>query len=786
MANRNMTYKIAMWLDSSQVGKGAAKAKSALQGLKSTILSMTAALVSVNTISGVFRKMAETAKDLSTARIVLENVSKSTVEFANNQQFVNRLSKDYKQDVIALTQGFAQFKAASDAANVSLEDSKKIYESLTRAAAYYNLSSEQTSNMMNAVVQMMSKGKVAAEELRRQLGNAIPGAVAIMQKSLGVTSAEFEKMLKDGKLMSAEVLPKFADELNNITKDLKITSLQSSLNELKNTFTDLVNNVNIEGFAKRVTTAFNSILTKVNQLISKLKGNNGLLDLYGEVAQQQIAIKIKNGEKLTGRERRFLKDNPLTKNGYQESIILGEDGNYHESYRRSDKYGIWGNWIEKAVKSDTSGSTGTGGGGNGTTVQSQLSKELDKYKKSQSELDSQYKNGAISEAKYTEEMAKLNDKTWLAISGISNLADEINRLKSGDRDIIGGIQSGFNANRESEAAKAKAEAQKQADANVDAILESYSSALGKTLGKRDTKFDFKKSDTEILGENAEYWTNQVEQLQNLLDLYDELLTKYPQQQGLIDVLFADINSQLDEAIANADNFNKALTLQEYQDYVKELNKDFKSATYEGIKDAAEGVDRLTRGFKALKDTMEDSDSSAWEKILAVINEIIQAFETVNSVMAAFNSIQEISNALKKASTVNIMADAGAKMVDASATETLASAEAKEAAAAGAGSVAKIPVVGALMAVGAVGAIVAAITGAFGKFATGGIVGGSSYNGDKKFVKVNSGEMILNRGQQANLYDFINKGGGNSGNVQFKISGKDLVGVFQNYNQQRKG
>ena len=34
-------------------------------------------------------------------------------------------------------------------------------------------------------------------------------------------------MLKDGKLMSSEVLPKFADELNNITKDLKIHSLRS-------------------------------------------------------------------------------------------------------------------------------------------------------------------------------------------------------------------------------------------------------------------------------------------------------------------------------------------------------------------------------------------------------------------------------------------------------------------------------------------------------------------------------------------------------------------------------
>ena len=125
------------------------------------------------------------------------------------------------------------------------------------------------------------------------------------------------------------------------------------------------------------------------------------------------------------------------------------------------------------------------------------------------------------------------------------------------------------------------------------------------------------------------------------------------------------------------------------------------------------------------------------------------------------------------------------MVDAEATATLASAEGKEAAAGAASSVAKIPVVGAILAVGAIGAVVASLLGAFSKFETGGIVGGSSYSGDKKFVKVNSGEMILNRGQQANLYDMIN-GGKSSGNVQFKISGKDLVGVLSNYTQQKKG
>ncbi|MGI6338903.1 MAG: hypothetical protein ACOXZV_05925 [Bacteroidales bacterium] len=69
------------------------------------------------------------------------------------------------------------------------------------------------------------------------------------------------------------------------------------------------------------------------------------------------------------------------------------------------------------------------------------------------------------------------------------------------------------------------------------------------------------------------------------------------------------------------------------------------------------------------------------------------------------------------------------------------------------------------------------------FATGGIVGGSSYMGDKVHAMVNSGEMILTRSQQRNLFDMIG-GGANitGGDVRFEIEGTKLVGVLSNYNR----
>ena len=73
-----------------------------------------------------------------------------------------------------------------------------------------------------------------------------------------------------------------------------------------------------------------------------------------------------------------------------------------------------------------------------------------------------------------------------------------------------------------------------------------------------------------------------------------------------------------------------------------------------------------------------------------------------------------------------------------------------------------------------------------KFESGGIVGGSSFYGDNVLARVNSGEMILNKKQQSNLFSMLNNGssGLGSGNVQFEIKGDKLVGVLNNYNNKR--
>lgn len=71
------------------------------------------------------------------------------------------------------------------------------------------------------------------------------------------------------------------------------------------------------------------------------------------------------------------------------------------------------------------------------------------------------------------------------------------------------------------------------------------------------------------------------------------------------------------------------------------------------------------------------------------------------------------------------------------------------------------------------------------FANGGIVQGSGTpSGDMNLIKINTGEMVLNKGQQANLFKMLDSGQMNQGTTvsTVKVRGSDLYLTLQNYSK----
>ena len=211
------------------------------------------------------------------------------------------------------------------------------------------------------------------------------------------------------------------------------------------------------------------------------------------------------------------------------------------------------------------------------------------------------------------------------------------------------------------------------------------------------------------------------------------------------------------------------------------------------------------GFKAapevIKPNMWDEFNRAMANTSTIVSNLSNAFNTLAS--ESSSSLEEVSASMAlmtKNTATNSAAVAAAILQMVSTTlpaisamigsiSVLAGVEATEKAV----STSKhwIEAIAAVVAIA--GTVASAIASAqkLGnmKFATGGIVPGNSYTGDRVVASVNSGEMILNKRQQNTLFRAINSGSivgsGMNNEVQFKISGTDLVGVLNN-NTRKQG
>ena len=253
--------------------KGIRSVRNQLKSLAGTFQSFAASMGAGLGLYQLVSQMSSVAKELNTAKATLKNVSDSMADYNKSMTLARNLAKQYSQDMVSLMGNLASFQGSAKGTGIALSTVNDIFESLTKASAYFNLSSQQTSQVLTAVGQMMSKGTVQAQELKLQLANVLPGAFSMMARAVGVTTSELDDLMSKGKLAAKDVLPKFADELNKMTAGkIDTTGLQLSINRLKNTFTQFVESANIDRMLGKGVNALDKSLNYVIRNFNTLKG----------------------------------------------------------------------------------------------------------------------------------------------------------------------------------------------------------------------------------------------------------------------------------------------------------------------------------------------------------------------------------------------------------------------------------------------------------------------------------------------------------------------------------
>ncbi len=239
---------------------------SAIGGGIKGIVGNLGALIGITSAFQGLSFIVNTNKDLESLDQAMKLVSGTSQELAINQEFLTRVIDDFGLEIIDTTRSFKNFYASSTLAGISAKDTRNIFESVTKSAANMKLSQQDVNGVLVAFGQIASKGKVQAEELRGQIGERLPGAFSIAAKAMGVTQQALNKMLEDGKLLSAEFLPKFAVELEKtFGKTDRIEGMQASINRLNNAITRLATD-NEGGLNKLFTNIVNGATNAIEAL----------------------------------------------------------------------------------------------------------------------------------------------------------------------------------------------------------------------------------------------------------------------------------------------------------------------------------------------------------------------------------------------------------------------------------------------------------------------------------------------------------------------------------------
>lgn len=167
---------------------------------------------------------------------VLTTVTGSASVAKEQIEFLRQVSQRAGQSFNVVGDEYAKFAASALSAGVPLRTVQKVFESTALAAGNLGLTSDQTARILNALGQSASKGVIQMEELRGQLGDALPGAMSLMAKGLGLTDQQLVKLVESGGLLARDALPALAEALVQLGPKGggAVQGLVAEFNRLKN------------------------------------------------------------------------------------------------------------------------------------------------------------------------------------------------------------------------------------------------------------------------------------------------------------------------------------------------------------------------------------------------------------------------------------------------------------------------------------------------------------------------------------------------------------------------
>ena len=152
----------------------------------------------------------KTSGELERMTKLMEGLSKATddasrkAEALSNKKFIIQTAMNAPFDIKALSDSFVKMKAAG------LDPLDGSFKGLIDSVARFGGTSETLHRASIAIQQMAGKGVISMEELRQQLGEAVPDAMKMMADSMGLSIGVLVDHISKGEVKSEGALRRLA------------------------------------------------------------------------------------------------------------------------------------------------------------------------------------------------------------------------------------------------------------------------------------------------------------------------------------------------------------------------------------------------------------------------------------------------------------------------------------------------------------------------------------------------------------------------------------------------
>jgi tape measure domain-containing protein len=279
--------------------KKASKDVSGLDDALGKIGGMVAGAFAVERLIAFGKEVLNVTKQFESIQIRLNSIAGGAIEGQKAMDDLRILANKLGLEFKGLANEYVNFVGAAKASGMEVSKADKIFKSMSVAIAGSGASAESAGRAMTALTQMIGKGKISAEELRGQLGEALPSAMGIMAKSLGVTTQQLDKMMANGELLASEVLPKFASEMERAfggDAEKLADGLQGSLNRLSNAWDSFMLNIGNSAPFDIAINALTGLINAVDRGVQVLTKGTTEAYLSGKKTEQTLQAQavIKN------------------------------------------------------------------------------------------------------------------------------------------------------------------------------------------------------------------------------------------------------------------------------------------------------------------------------------------------------------------------------------------------------------------------------------------------------------------------------------------------------------